>query len=309
MPLALERISAARLQALPKDQTVFFFPLAPLEDFGPHLPMGLHLARASRAAWLAAERLEAEKPGWTGVILPQAPLGIDAVTSACAVTVRGHVLRDWVVDAAESLARLGFRHFVCFSGQPGPRSLTAIEEAARMLRRRVGRGVLGWIFHRGRLPVLVSAESGLTTIASVRESPLWPDPAEHGGALDTSLALWLAPDLVDPSYQALPAREREPGYWERARRRWKRTLAGYWGKPAAADAALGEQKLREHVADVFPKLRAVWEGANAEGLFRSWYSVIPPNRSFFKAWLMVTALGLLMAWWAYLSFQTLISPG
>jgi creatinine amidohydrolase len=306
VPLRLEELSSTQLSALPRKETVFFFPVGPLEDHGSHLPMGLHLLKSEKLALLAAERLEREKPGWKGVLMPRAPLGIDSVTTGGAITVRGHVLRDWLVDAALGLSREGFRYFVCFSGHPGPRQLTAIEEAGKIVRRRTRR--LGMpFFDRGKSPILISAESALTTIDAVKRSPFWNDPTEHGGKIDTSVALWISSALVDPTFINLPRKERVAGFWPRARLRMSRKLRGYWGSPAEAQATLGEGSLKERLDDLFPKLRAVLEGANPEGLFRSWYSVLPPNRSFFKAWLMVGMLGLLMGYWVYLSFQALIS--
>src|SRR4051812_27649026 len=121
------------LDALPKSQTVFFFGVGPLEDHGPHLRMGLDVAEAEWLCRSAAERLEKEKPGWVGVLMPSVPLGIDSDTTELAITVRPHVLRDWLVDACRSLRRAGFSHFVCFSGHLGPRQLTAIEEAGKIL--------------------------------------------------------------------------------------------------------------------------------------------------------------------------------
>ena len=54
-----------------------------------------------------------------------------------------------------------------------------------------------------------------------------------------------------------------------------------------------------------PKLRAVWEGANPEGLFRSWYSLFPTNKSFFKAWVAIILLAVLLAFWVYVVFEAL----
>src|SRR6201986_4099565 len=99
MPLEFVSLTRAKLDALPKASTVFFFPVSPLEDHGPHLPLGLDLFEAAELCKLAAERLERDMPGWNAGIMPAAPLGIDSNTQALALTVRAHVLRDWLVDA------------------------------------------------------------------------------------------------------------------------------------------------------------------------------------------------------------------
>src|SRR3954451_14951786 len=116
MPVEFKKISSLKLSSFTKEKTVFFFPVGPLEDHGPHLPLGLDLAVAHRLCFLAAQHLEEEMPGWVGIVMPEAPLGIESNTTQVAITVRPYVLRDWLVDACLSLIRLGFIHFVCFSG-------------------------------------------------------------------------------------------------------------------------------------------------------------------------------------------------
>ncbi len=307
MPIHFEQIPATRLLELPRDKTVFFFPVGPLEDHGPHLPMGLDLYEADALSLIAAERLEAEMPGWAGVIMPRTPLGIQANTGAVKVTVKGYVLRDWLVDSCHSLHRIGFRNFVCFSGNLSPRQLTAIEEASRILRRKAG-GIwpLRWLVSKN-LPKLVSASSALVDFKKVLDSPIWPDPAEHGGERDTSVALRCVPQLVNPEFARLPEQPRISQHRARMLRRLRGSLSGYWGNPAGASRERGTRILGDTVDQVFLKLRAVWEGANPEGLFRSWYSVLPPNRSFFKAWALFVALMALMLAWVYVSFQALLS--
>src|SRR4051812_4596016 len=113
MPIELEKVSAARLKELKPTQTVFFFPVAGLEDHGMHLPLGLDLLEARKLCELAAVKVEKDLPGWTAVLMPAAPLAIESNTTAIAWTVRPHVLRDWLVDACSGLARQGFLHFVC----------------------------------------------------------------------------------------------------------------------------------------------------------------------------------------------------
>src|SRR3954469_22471072 len=108
MPLALSDLTRTKLDELPKASTVFFFAVGPLEDHGPHLPLGLDLSEASWLCKAAAERLESEKAGWGGVLMPPFAAGIDSNTRELALTVRSHVLRDWLVDTCRGLKKAGF---------------------------------------------------------------------------------------------------------------------------------------------------------------------------------------------------------
>jgi creatinine amidohydrolase len=306
MPLLLEALPAARFATLPRAQTVFFFPVGPLEDHGPHLPMALDLFESERLCELAAARLERELPGWFGVVMPRAPLGVDSDTTGTRIVVRGHVLRDWLVDSALSLSRMGFGQFVVFSGQLGPRQLTAIEEAGKALRRRGGPAWIRKLLKKGPPPVLVSASSALTTLADMRRSPFAPDPAEHGGARDTSVGLYSARDFVDPCFAGLPEIPRSEPRSRRMSLRRKGALSGYWGNPSRASTLEGGRILEESLNEIWPKLRALWAGARPESLFRSWYSLLWPNRSFFRAWLLFYACVILLGSWFYLSVTSMV---
>jgi creatinine amidohydrolase len=307
MPIELSKISSSQLSRLPRDETVFFFPVGPIEDHGPHLPMGMDLMEAERLSWLTAQKLEDEKPGWVGVILPQVPLGIDANTTRITLTVRPYVLRDWLVDSCRALTRMGFVHFVCFSGHLGPKQLTAIEDAGKLIRRFSILKKLTSKFRSARLvPTLISANSGLISAKDVLRSPLWPDPKEHGGKRDTSVALAIGGDcVVDPLYKNLINKDLDSSSIKRVWNRVTNQVEGYWGNPQESEPGLGEAVLNEQVKSIFPKLRVIWEGAPPASLFRSWYSIIPPNKSFYRIWLLLIAILILFSSWVYLCFMLL----
>lgn len=311
MPFEFTKLNSAQILALPRDQSVFFFPVGPLEDHGPHLPVGLDLREAERLCRLAAERLEREKAGWVGIVMPAAPLGIDSTTTHLAITVRPHVLRDWLVDACRSMMRLKFRHFVCFTGHLGPKQLTAIEEAGKMISRTPILHWARWLVSLGQGAVtsrttLVSACSAIITPQVVRKSPFWLDSIEHGGKRDTSVGLALAMDQVSSGYKSLVPAGRKKSIWDRWMARVQGSLSGYWGTPSEATVGHGETVMAGTMDEVFPKLRAVWEGANPNGLFRSYYSVLPPNKSFFKSWILAFAIMTMLMVWIYFNVQTML---
>ncbi|MBL7716922.1 MAG: creatininase family protein [Bdellovibrionales bacterium] len=280
-----------QIDRLPRDKTVFFIPVGPMEDHGPHLPVGLDGLIALNLCKRMAEKLEAEKSGWHSVILPNVPIGVETNTSVLRLKVRSHVLRDYLIDLCEGLHHAGFRYFVCFTGHPGPKQLTTIEEASVWLRRRTG----GFFSRKGA--VLVSAMSGLVTRKQVMKSPLNLDPEEHGGALDTSIAQVVAPSLVGGQFRELQPRILPKSAWQRNWLRKRNALEGYWGSPATADVKAGEHWLKETVDAIFPKLQSVLSGDPVVTHFKSWYSVIPANRSLFRVWLLFWLVLFLVGAW------------
>lgn len=304
MPKQLSQLRSEEIAALSRENTVFFLTVAPLEDHGPHLPVGLDGIEAVRFAEKVAEKVESTLPGWQVVFLPLAPLGIETNTSQFSVRVRGHVLRDYLVDACESLHRSGFKKFVCFSGHPGPQQLTAIEEAGKLFRKRHS----GWFFFGGKnAPSLVSANSVVIDDAQNTTAPIFTNPPEHGGKRDTSVALAFAPTLVSPEYRTLPRIEREGSAFDRFMKHRRGGISGYWGAPNEATPAEGERLLNEKIETVVTKLRAVWEGSNPAHVFKSWFSIYPVNRSLFRVWVLIFALFLILGAWLILAFQSMMS--
>jgi creatinine amidohydrolase/Fe(II)-dependent formamide hydrolase-like protein len=295
MPVELTKVSIDEFNSLPKDKTVFFFPVGTLEDYGPHLPMGCSVFEAQELCKLSAEKVEENLNGWKAVIMPAAPLGVEGHTTDFALTVRPHVLRDWLVDSCMNLKKRGFKHFVCFSGNLGPKQLTAIEEAGKRISGPL-RFMRMW--SSAVRPSLISARSTGIPGKIVMTSPLWPDADEHGGKRDTSVALKVVPDFVQ-NFSKLPEKQNAGSFITKMMNRALRKQAGYWGSPASATPAEGGKLLTTTVDDLFPKFRAVWEGANPDMIFRSWYSIIPLNKSNFKAWVMAIVIFLMAIFGVY----------
>jgi creatinine amidohydrolase/Fe(II)-dependent formamide hydrolase-like protein len=300
MIFSLDKMRAPDLRKLPRERTIFFLPVGPIEDHGDALPMSLDLHEAKVLAEKTASRM-VEK-GWFCVIAPIAALGVDANTSALGIRVRPHILRDYLVDFSNSLATQGFRYFCVITGNAGPRQLTVIEEAGKFLRKRHLR--FG-IFPNARAPMLVSGNSVLIDDAEKSNSSLFMAPKEHGGARDAGVALATVPELVDEKLlRTLSAVEPRGGLFHRLREGRAGKISGYWGNPAAGSAEAGTALLDEKSATLAIKLQAAIEGGKPHALFKSWYSLVPSNQSLFRVWILVFFLTVMLATWTFLSLQS-----
>lgn len=293
------QLTADELRALPKDRTVFFYALGAAEDHGPHLPIGFPLAVAEEEIARIGRALSEDRGGWECVRMPPAPLGIDTHTSDVAFAVRAHVLRDWLLDTGASLVRLGFRNFIAVSGQLGPRQLTAIEEVGPMLRRR-------FPFKRGKsAPRFLSLSSFWVNPKSRARSLLFPNPLEHGGSEDVSLALALSSPPLLADLSSLPAKKLERPLPLRFLDWLTHRVKGYWGSPAEGTREKGEWILGERSREgALAALRLLQGGSDRS---RSGYAAYPHYRSFFKAWLWAVSVGIVLFFWLYLTLQYL--PG
>jgi len=234
----LEEMSSPALDKLDRASTVVLLTVSPLEEHGPHLPVGVDAFAARHFAETIAERLVTARPGWSAILLPTLHLGSFTFETVGTISVRQRVVRDVMVDYGEALARSGFRFILVANGHGGPGHLTALDEAAAIVSRRHGvvmasfTGHLAWEFLRGRYVDAIEAELGRPLTAAERGA--FAEDA-HGGWWETSLMLLLRPDLVDESFRTLP-----PARYSMVRRivptyPLKNGGQGYVGHPALAD--------------------------------------------------------------------------
>ena len=71
----LEEMSTPALDALPRERTVIILTVSPLEEHGPHLPVGVDAFTARYFAESLAAQLVSSRPGWAVVLTPTLHLG------------------------------------------------------------------------------------------------------------------------------------------------------------------------------------------------------------------------------------------
>ncbi len=259
----LEEMSTPALDKLDRARTVIVLTVSPLEEHGPHLPVGVDAFAARHFAETIAERLVAGRPGWSVVLLPTLHLGSFTFDTVGTITVRQRVVRDAVVDYGDSLARAGFRFILIANGHAGPGHLTALDEAAAIVARRHGvmmasfTGHLAWEFLRGRFVDRIEAELGRALTAAERGA--FAEDA-HGGWWETSLMLLLRPELVDESYRTLP-----PARYSMASRvvpnyPLKNGGQGYVGHPALGDPAFAKATTEVLIGEAMAIVEGLLDG-------------------------------------------------
>lgn len=297
----LEELSTRTLDALDRTRTVIILAVSPLEEHGPHLPLGVDAFIARHFAQAIAERLVAERPGWTVVLAPTLHLGSFTFDAVGTVRVRQRVVRDAVVDYGDSLARAGFRYILVANGHAGPGHLVALEEASAIVSRRHGvamasfTGHLAWEFLRGRY--LPRVEAALGRALTEEERRAFAEDA-HGGFWETSMLLLLRPDLVDEAYRELP-----PARYSRLARvrpnyPLKHGGQGYVGHPAMADPAFARATAEVLIGEALGLANDLLDGRIRPGSPRSPFSVVPFFRTnFWPAVGVVVSIAAVAAWW------------
>jgi len=300
----LEELSSPALDALDRERTVIFLTVSPLEEHGPHLPLGVDALAARHFAEAIAERLVAVRPGWSAVLAPTLHLGSFTFEAPGTISVRQRAIRDVLVDYGGSLARAGFRYILVANGHAGPTHLVALEEAAAIVSRRHRvtmasfTGHLAWEFLRGRY--LDRVETALGRPLTDAERQAFAEDA-HGGLWETSVMLMLRPDLVDGSYRTLPPARYSLGARLRPNYPLRDGGQGYVGHPALADPAFAKATIEVLLADALELVEGVLDGRRRPAEGRSPFYAIPVFRTNFWPWLGATAgavaVALLAARW------------
>jgi creatinine amidohydrolase len=292
----LEEMSTPALDALDRSRTVVILTVSPLEQHGPHLPVGVDAFAARHFARAIAERFVARRAEWSVILAPTLHLGSFTFETVGTVSVRQRVVRDTLIDYGRSLARARFRWIFVANGHGGPGHLTALEEASAIVSRRYEitmaslTGYLAWEFFRGRY--LPKIESVLGRALTDEERRAFSEDA-HAGWWETSLMLMLRPELVDASYRDLPparyslAERVVPNYPLRG------TGQGYVGHPALADPAFAKATIEVLMSEAMEMVEAMLDGTLAPRDRHSPFFTLPVFRTNF--WRGVAAAGVAVA--------------
>lgn len=276
--LKLEELTWKHLEGLDRARALVLLPASPLEEHGPHLPLGVDLLHAAHFTRLLAEELMRRRPEQLVLLHPPVPLGTWTLDFLGSIEVRQRVVRDLVVDVGRSLAKHGFCHLVVMNGHGGPGHLVAQEEACAILCREGMRAIapVGWMIDRlftGKYVDRIREALCARGAGDVDLSCLTTD--YHAGLIETSLMLHVRPDLVVDGYKELPPVCVE----RRALRTSSGSTAGeglgYLGHPARASAEIGAAVSDVATRDLTEIAERLLDGADVAGECRSPYHRIP----------------------------------
>ena len=230
----MEELTSIAFDNLDRTRTAVFIPISPIEGHGPHLPLGLDLFNAEYFAEQAASMAVAGKPEFDAVICRAIPLGTQLYKQPGSLKTDNTAVYVIARDMGASLAGWGFRFIFIVSGHGSPKDIVALEAAARKVSRRYKiqmhnlSGAMAVRFLRGEFIEKISA--GLSIPLDHRRRELLKRDV-HGGWWETSMMLYLKPDLVDSLYKTLPdsVTVRNPQYL---------------GSPSMASAEFAEVSMR-----------------------------------------------------------------
>lgn len=213
-------------------------PLGAVEQHGPHLPLGLDAMHAMALA----QKTASLRPC---LVAPPVYYGMCRSTKhhPGTIGIGGDTLRALIRDIATSLAYQGLKNLCLLTGHAGGTHTAALIEAGEQLLETT---------HLNLAVVCV-----LDLLDEVR--PLLACPRDsHAGEVETSLALFLWPELVKgsapeeyPDFPPFLLTRHKHGHWP----------GGVWGDPSQASAEKGRQILEAEARALARVLQRLEEAA------------------------------------------------
>lgn len=299
-----EEMSWRELDALDREHTVFFLTLSPLEQHGPHLPVGTDLFTSRAFAAATAGQLCRMHPEWVAVHSPVLPLGSDAFDYLGSIPVRRRVVRDLLIDYLEGLARYDFRYFLIFNSHGGPGHRMAIDEACDWISRTYDVCAFAPLS-----PILSDLFEGefherlVRNLEGLQPAALDLGQDQHAGHWETSLMLRLHPELVDPGYTKLERVLIPEQHLDEEAARNEGHRLGYFGDPSLAHKGLGEASIEVVADEVLRLFLAILEDP---GRLADFKPALWDRRVVYRTDFMRWVLALLVALFALASGALLI---
>jgi creatinine amidohydrolase/Fe(II)-dependent formamide hydrolase-like protein len=230
----VKEMNTEQIKALDREKTVVVLPVGILEEHGPYLPSGTDGYITERRKDNLANAI-VERPGYKVLIFPLIPLGTGPANTVGrkyvfpgSYTVRPSTLRAIFMDLGTDLGNQGFRWIFIVNSHRSPSHNRILNQAGDYFHDVYGGHMINLegLIYQGRPGLYTRSEE------EQREDAGSP----HAGASETSLLLFLRPELVSSAYksaQPLPAPEQKDRMEIAKASNW----AGYWGSPRLATAA------------------------------------------------------------------------
>ena len=253
--IQMEELSWKQIEGLDKKKTIFFLPISPLEEHGPHLPVGTDLLTAKDTATEAIRILNRKNPELTYVLLPAVPLGYCKFNTDFpgSISVSSKVVRDVIYSIGSSLASHGFKYLIICTYHMAIGHLKGIYSGMERIMRKYDMRICEpWS------PYFYNDE------VEKREPKLGFDTSKemHAGFRETSLMKYQYPYLVDESHKKLQSIYRDLQSPLVLGKTFKELGLedGYVGSPARADADYGRWYFNETVNVYVKSALDLYEG-------------------------------------------------
>ncbi len=259
--IKFEELSWKKIEELDKEKTIVFLPISPMEEHGPHLPVGTDYLTARHAASDAIRVLNTEKKELNYILFPAIPLGFCGFNTDFpgSISSSSKTIKNIIFDIGSNLARHGFKYLIICTYHMALPHLRGIYYAIDKLERKYNiKCYEPWspYFYGGKIEEN-EPKLGFDTSKEV-----------HAGFRETSLMKYQYPYLLDENYKDLQSIYRDLNSPKILIKKFKELglKDGYVGSPARADADYGRWFYGETVKTYADAAKDLIEGKKLKDL-------------------------------------------
>jgi creatinine amidohydrolase len=221
--IILENITMTDFKKCLKQTKTVIFPFGTIEEHGSHLPLNTDALIINEVL----KRVAGERKFF---LAPLSYYGVCTTTGdhPGSLSISAETLRRLSYDLVRAAYKQGLRNFLLISGHGGSIHMSALKETAERMVEEV-KGI--------RIAAFTPYDLLWKELAQLAETP----NDSHAGEIETSLMLYLTPELVKgraaEEYPKIP----KPFSVRDKVKHWP---GGVWGNPGKATVEKGEKALR-----------------------------------------------------------------
>lgn len=244
--LRMENMTWKEIKELNKDESVVIAALSPIEEHGPHLPLGTDYISAKDLLEEVVNNLEIENNKYNYIIHPQFPIGYNecVMNYPGTISYKSKTIENLIIDFGESIKRSGFSKIVLINHHLDLGHIKAIENAKEDLEQ-CGIKILE---AAGSIIYSENADKYIRTIKRINMGN-----EVHADFRETSLMLYKHPELVKDCYDKLkPVYLNVEDFFKTGKRFWNECGIndGYIGSPSKSSKEAGEKMFNDSVKNI-----------------------------------------------------------
>jgi creatinine amidohydrolase len=291
----IEKLSYQQIDSLDREKTVLIIGISPLEEHGPHLPIGVDAFNAYYFAEHTAKTIIEKRPDYDVLLFPMVPLGTQVYKHIGSFYIKPSTLFDITYQTGRGLAVYGFKNIFVLSAHGTPKQIVAIESACRKVS---GRDNVRMICLSGGLTVKFLNGEMYNEIAGKLKRDYSEEEKKllkydyHAGWWETSMMLLLYPGLVDKTYTGL-----KPYLKDLLKRKIISTeddWQGYFGAPAEASKEFAQASIEVFNEYIEPLILKSLDGEDISRSVNSPFGKYPFFHPFFKRNILIAATLILL---------------
>ncbi|GAA0081911.1 creatininase family protein [Clostridium sporogenes] len=241
----MEKVTWKDIHNLDKDKSAVFVALSPIEEHGPHLPLGTDYISAKDLLKAVIDNLEKQNNAYNYIIHPSFPIGYNecVMNYPGTISFKSKTIENIVVDLGESISRAGFKKMVIVNHHLDLGHIKVIENAKDIPNKECSLKVLEVASS------IIYSQSAKEKVKIVKND-LNMEREIHADVRETSFMLFKHPELVKECYSNLePVYMNMKEFIKSGERCWRECgmEEGYIGSPAKGNKEKGKVQFEDMI--------------------------------------------------------------